>query len=75
MISPIEMIKKQLMGGMTPQSILQKMNFGNNPMMNNLMEMQKKGDTKGIENFARNMFKEKGLNFDEEYAKFRNNFK
>jgi len=74
-MNPIEIIKKQIMGGMTPQNILSKMNFGNNPMINNLIQMQKNGDTKGIEAFARNFCNERNMNFDEEYAKFRNSFK
>lgn len=37
----------------------------NNPMMNNLMEMAEKNDVQGLENFARNLFKEQGQNFDD----------
>lgn len=37
----------------------------NNPMLNNLVQMAEKGDTKGVENFARNMFKERGQDFDQ----------
>ena len=36
-----------------------------NPMMNNLIQMAEKGDTQGLENFARNMFKEQGQDFDQ----------
>lgn len=35
-----------------------------NPMLNNLIQMAEKGDKQGVENFARNMFKEKGEDFD-----------
>ena len=37
----------------------------NNPMINNLMEMAEKNDVQGLENFARNLFKEQGQNFDD----------
>lgn len=59
-----------------PKNAVMKM-IGNNanPMMNNLINMANQGDTKGIETFARNLFKEKGLNFDEEFSNFMNNFK
>lgn len=46
-----------------------------NPVMKNLIEMAEKGDTKGVENFARNMCKEKGIDFDKEFAQFQQNFK
>lgn len=47
----------------------------NNPVMGNLIGMANKGDTKGLENFARNLFKEKGRDFDEEFSEFMHNFK
>ena len=43
-------------------------NFGNNnPMMNNVIGMAQKNDVKGLEEFARNLAKEKGVNIDEYY--------
>lgn len=47
----------------------------NNPVMGNLIDMANKGDTKGLENFARNLFKEKGRDFDKEFSEFMHNFK
>ena len=44
-------------------------------MLNNLIQMAQKGDTKGVENFARNLCKEKGQDFDKEFATFMSNFK
>lgn len=73
-MNPLEIIKKQMMQGMTPEKIVMRMS-NNNPMIKNLVDMQKKGDTKGVENFARNIFKEKGLDFDKEYSNMRNMFK
>ena len=35
----------------------------------------KEGDSKGVENFARNLFKEQGRDFDKEFAEFRKNFR
>lgn len=37
----------------------------NNPMIKNTVNMAQKGDAKGIEQMARNLCKEKGLNADE----------
>lgn len=59
-----------------PQSVINKIITQNsNPVINNLIKMAQKGDVRGVENFARNLFKEKGRNFDKEFAEFKNNFK
>lgn len=73
-MNPMAMIKQFMMQGMTPQNILNKMNISN-PILNNVMSMAKTGDAKGVETFARNICKQRGLNFDEEFSKFRSNFK
>lgn len=51
------------------------MKNNSNPMFSQLIEMANKGDSQGVENFARNLLKERGMDFDEEFAKFRKNFK
>lgn len=61
-------------GGNIPDLIKTSIS-SNNPVMGNLIDMANKGDTKGLENFARNLFKEKGRNFDEEFSEFMHNFK
>ena len=43
--------------------------------MKNLMDMAEKEDNKGIEKFARNLFKEQGKDFDKEFENFMKNFK
>ena len=47
----------------------------NNPMVKNLVEMAEKGNTEGVENFARNIFKEQGRDFDKEFGEFTKKFK
>ena len=52
------------------QMIVNKLtqSFGNNnPMMNNVIGMAQKNDVKGLEEFARNLAKEKGVNIDDYY--------
>lgn len=39
----------------------------NNPMMNNVINMAEKNDVHGLEEFARNLAKEKGVNIDDYY--------
>lgn len=46
-----------------------------NPMISNLIKMAKEGNSKGVEEFARNICKERGRNFDDEFSKFMSNFK
>lgn len=56
-------------------AVINMIKSNNNPMIKNLVEMAENGDTKGVENFARNVFKEQGRNFDEEMNEFMKNFK
>lgn len=75
MNNPINMIK-MMMGKMSPKEMVMGVLKNNsNPIMGNLMEMMEKGDEKGIENFARNVCKERGINFDKDFKDFMGNFK
>lgn len=75
MNNSMEMIKT-IMSNKNPQQVIQNMISNNtNPMLNNLINMAQNGDTKGVENFARNIFKEKGRDFDKEFSDFMSNFK
>ncbi len=67
---------KNMIGFNSPKEMVLKMLGQNsNPMINNLIQMAEKGDNKGIENFARNIFKDKGMDFDKEFSNFMNNMK
>lgn len=57
------------------EAVINMVKSNNNPMIKNLVEMAEKGDNKGIENFARNIFKEQNRDFDKEFGEFMNNFK
>ena len=43
-----------------------------NPMLGNLIKMANSGNTGSVETFARNICKERGIDFDKEYATFMN---
>lgn len=45
---------------------------GNNPMINNLISLAESNDTKEIEQFARNICAENGVDYDKEFSKFEN---
>lgn len=56
------------------ETVFQLLKGNNNPIMKNLVEMVEKGDTKGVENFARNYMKSQGKNFDQEFNNFKSMF-
>lgn len=55
---------------MNPMQLLQNMPI-QNPMIKNLIGMMKSGNPQGVEEFARNLFKEKGRDFDKEFSEFK----
>lgn len=70
-MNPIETIKKFLEKKMHPQQIATSFVGKNgNPIFQNLIEMAKSGNQQGIETFARNICKEKGIDFDKEFSNF-----
>lgn len=73
-MNPVNMIKQYMLKGLTPKGILSRMNI-NNPILNNVITMAQNGDTKGVEDFARNICKQKGLDFDTEFNKFKDTLK
>ncbi len=80
-MNPLDTIKAFLNNGGSLEKAIQDamnktmQNNNSNPMFINLINMAKEGNTEGVENFARNLFKEQGRDFDKEYTEFRKNFK
>ena len=72
-MNKFEILKSMMTKGMTPKGLVMNM-AGNNPIIKNLIEMADKGDTQGIEQFARNVFKEQGKDFDKEYGEMKKIF-
>lgn len=67
---------KNMAGKMNPQQIvLNIMKNNSNPILSNLITMAQNGNKDGVENFARNYFKENGKDYDEEFSNFMKNFK
>ena len=69
----------QMIKGGNPEQIIQQMlkdncQFANNPIVMNMLDMAKSGDISGIEQIGRNIAKEKGIDFDKEFSKFKNQF-
>lgn len=70
---PMQLIQMIKNGGNPQQLVISMLeqNSANNPVLENLLSLAKNNDKNGIENFARNMMKEKGLDFDKEFNAFR----
>ena len=74
--NPLNTIKNYIRQQGSPKELL--INFmqtnNNNPMIGNLLNMAKKGDYRGVEQFARNAFKEQGRDLDAELNQFKQFF-
>lgn len=61
-----------------PQQFIQGMMNNNqamqNPILKNALEMAQKGDKQGVEELARNLCKEKGVNPEEAIRKIKSQF-
>ena len=56
------------------EAVINMVKSNDNPMLKNLVEMAEKGDTKGVENFARNFYAQQGRDFDQEFNNFKSMF-
>lgn len=66
----MQIIQAYMTKGITPKGIVKNM-AQNNPMLKNLIDMAEKGDNQSVENFARNLLKERGLDLDTEMSKMK----
>lgn len=73
-MNPIQLIMQMKSGN--PQEVLMQAMQGNrNPILGNVLSLMQKGDAKGIEQIARNLGKEKGIDVDAMYAQLMNQLK
>ena len=56
-------------------NVLQQDAQKGNPIAMNLIQMINSGDSRGIEQVARNIAKEKGIDFDKEFNSFKQMFR
>lgn len=61
----------------SPKELVQKAleNNKNDQTIGGLLKWAENGDTKDLQEFARNAFKQQGRDFDKEFSEFMNNFK
>ncbi len=70
-MNPIQIIQMIKNGSNPQQLIMSFLQQQNNPMANNLLQMAQNGNTSGIEQIARNICAQKGLDFDKEFNSFK----
>lgn len=74
-MNPINIFQMMKAG---PKQFIQQMMGNNqmmsNPIMKNTLEMAQQGNMRGIEQMARNLCKEKGLNADEVFNQVKGRF-
>ena len=71
-VNPMQLIAA-IKNGQNPQQLMLSILEGqmsNAPIGQNLLQLARKGDTKGIEQIARNLSKQQGVDFDTEFASF-----
>lgn len=60
---------------MNPQQlVMQILQQNNNPILQNANTLAQNGDMRALEQLARNLSQQRGLDFDKEFANFRNYF-
>ena len=75
-VNPMELIM-QIKQGKNPQELMLgilETGAAQNPIYANLLQMAKEGRTSEIEAFARNIAKEKGIDFDKEFSRFKKQY-
>lgn len=75
MINPM-MLMQMLRGGNPQQAIMNAMRnqAGQNPVLNNALDMVEKQDAKGLEQLARNLCKSNGVNADDMVKQIKSQF-
>lgn len=75
-VNPMQIIA-QIRQSKNPQQLMLNIlesGAAENPLYANLLSMAKDGRTADIEAFARNVAKEKGIDFDKEFSRFKKQY-
>ena len=72
-VNPMQFIQ-MIKSGQNPQQLMLNVlqqRTQNNPLMQNLFQLAQNNNTSAIEEIARNIYSEKGLDFDKEFNSFK----
>lgn len=73
-VNPMQLVQL-IKGGKNPQQLvmgLLQQQGQNNPILNNAVNLAQSGNISALEAVARNLAAQRGLDFDKEYANFKN---
>ena len=73
-MNPLMQFMQMMRNGGNPQQMVMEMlqkQANNSPIGQNLLKMAQNNDGKGIEQVARNLCAQRGLDFDKEFAAFK----
>lgn len=76
-VNPMQLLQ-MIKGGSNPQQLIMSVldqQAQQNPIYANIMKLAKDQDSAGLEKIARNLAQERGIDFDKEFANFKQNFK
>lgn len=71
-VNPVQIMQLMKNPQNFTKQILNNAQVMQNPILRNAVEMVDKGDVKGLEQLARNLCEEKGVNADEMFNKMKN---
>lgn len=74
MTNPLIQFMQMVRSGNNPETLIMNLlqqQAGNTPMGQNLIKLAQNKDSKGIEQVARNLCAQRGLDFDKEFAAFK----
>jgi hypothetical protein len=72
-VNPMQLIQ-MIKSGQNPQQLMLNVlqqRTQNNPLMQNLFQLAQNNNTSAIEEIARNIYSERGLDFDKEFNSFK----
>ena len=70
-MNPMDFLSMVRSGQNPQQMMLNVLQQGNNPMSQNLFNLAKQGNTAQIEQIARNLCAQRGMDFDREFNSFK----
>lgn len=76
-INPMQLIQL-IKGGQNPQQLVMNIlqqKSQTNPILNNAMNLAQNGNQSALENLARNLAEQRGLDFDKQFGTFKNQFR
>ena len=76
-VNPFQLLQL-IRSGQNPQQLLMSIfqqQGQNNPILNNAMNLANNGNVSGLENLARNLAAQRGIDFDQAFANFKNSLR